>query len=120
MGFFLAVMAIFLAAHGRRGMRYRHLHPQPGEGEDPAPIDRLFWCVMLTLVPLAMIFAKAPLNTMKTTVIVTAIPFAIITLIKVYGLLKWLREDYGDVPAHQIGEQSPQWKPAASPLPEPP
>jgi choline-glycine betaine transporter len=34
---------------------------------------------MLTLVPLAMIFAKAPLNTMKTTVIVTAIPFAIIT-----------------------------------------
>lgn len=109
MGFFLAVMAIFLAAH-MDAVGYavsatctRNL----GEGEDPAPIDRLFWCVMLTLVPLAMIFAKAPLNTMKTTVIVTAIPFAIITLIKVYGLLKWLREDYGDVPAHQIGEQSP-------------
>jgi len=104
-GFFLAVMAIFLAAH-MDAVGYavsatctRNL----AEGEDPAPIDRLFWCVMLTLVPLAMIFAKAPLNTMKTTVIVTAIPFAIITLIKVYGLLRWLREDYGHVPAHQIG-----------------
>ncbi|QBJ78728.1 BCCT family transporter [Aquitalea sp. USM4] len=107
--FFLAVMAIFLAAH-MDAVGYavsatctRNL----AEGEDPSPVDRLFWCVMLTLVPLAMIFAKAPLNTMKTTVIVTAIPFAIITLVKVYGLLKWLREDYGDVPAHRIGEQPP-------------
>ncbi|WP_137008380.1 MULTISPECIES: BCCT family transporter [Aquitalea] len=107
--FFLAVMAIFLAAH-MDAVGYavsatctRNL----AEGEDPSPADRLFWCVMLTLVPLAMIFAKAPLNTMKTTVIVTAIPFALITLVMVYGLLKWLREDYGDVPAHQVGEQPP-------------
>lgn len=109
MGFFLAVMAIFLAAH-MDAVGYavsatctRNL----AEGEDPAPIDRLFWCVMLTLVPLAMIFAKAPLNTMKTTVIVTAIPFALITLVKVYGLLRWLHEDYGHVPAHLIGEPPP-------------
>jgi hypothetical protein len=34
----------------------------------------------------------------------------------VYGLLKWLREDYGDVPAHQIGEQSPLKWPVSSPF----
>jgi len=109
MGFFLVVMAIFLAAH-MDAVGYavsatctRNL----AEGEDPSPTDRLFWCVMLTLVPLAMIFAKAPLNTMKTTVIVTAIPFALITLVKVYGLLRWLHEDYGHVPAHLIGEPPP-------------
>lgn len=105
---FLLVMAVFLAAHmdtvgyAVSATCTRDL----AEGEDPAPVDRLFWCIMLTLVPLAMIFSKAPLNTMKTAVIVTAIPFLLILLIKVYGLLKWLREDYGDVPAHLIEERN--------------
>jgi len=121
MAFFLAVMVVFLAAH-MDAVGYavsatctRDLE----EGEDPAPADRLFWCVMLTLVPLAMIFAKAPLNTMKTAVIVTAIPFALIILVKVYGLLKWLREDYGHVPSHQIDEHRPASK-AVQAAPEAP
>lgn len=104
MVFFLLLMAIFLAAH-MDAVGYavsatctRDL----AEGQDPAPGDRLFWCIMLTLVPLAVIFTKAPLNTMKTAVIVTAIPFLLIMLVKVYGLLKWLREDYGPVPGHLI------------------
>ena len=107
MTFFLLVMAIFLAAH-MDAVGYavsatctRDL----AEGEDPAPSDRLFWCIMLTLVPLAMIFSKAPLNTMKTAVIVTAIPFLVVLLLKAYGLLKWLREDYGNVPGHLIEER---------------
>jgi betaine/carnitine transporter, BCCT family len=105
--FFLLLMAVFLAAH-MDAVGYavsatctRDL----AEGQDPAPRDRLFWCIMLTLVPLAVIFTKAPLNTMKTAVIVTAIPFLVIMLVKVYGLLKWLREDYGHVPGHVIEEQ---------------
>jgi betaine/carnitine transporter, BCCT family len=105
--FFLLLMAVFLAAH-MDAVGYavsatctRDLE----EGQDPAPRDRLFWCIMLTLVPLAVIFTKAPLNTMKTAVIVTAIPFLVIMLVKVYGLLKWLREDYGHVPGHVIEEQ---------------
>jgi len=107
MTFFLVVMAVFLAAH-MDAVGYavsatctRDL----GEGEDPSPADRLFWCIMLTLVPLAMIFSKAPLNTMKTAVIVTAIPFLVILLIKVVGLVRWLREDYGHVPGHLIEER---------------
>ncbi|WP_322057103.1 BCCT family transporter [Paraburkholderia sp. J63] len=107
MTFFLFVMAIFLAAH-MDAVGYavsatctRDL----AEGEDPAPSDRLFWCIMLTLVPLAMIFSRAPLNTMKTAVIVTAIPFLVVLLLKAYGLLKWLREDYGHVPGHLIEER---------------
>ncbi|MDF0607036.1 BCCT family transporter [Neisseriaceae bacterium TC5R-5] len=106
MAFFLAVMAIFLAAH-MDAVGYavsatctRNL----AEGQDPAPLDRLFWCIMLTLVPLAMIFAKVPLNTMKTAVIVTAIPFALIILIQAYGLMKWLRQDYGHIPSHLLDE----------------
>ena len=60
----------------------------------------------LTLVPLAMLFAKASLSTMKTAVVLTAIPFTVILLIKVYGFFKWMLADYGSVPAHLIEEEA--------------
>ncbi|WP_147387774.1 BCCT family transporter [Acinetobacter sp. WCHAc010052] len=108
MWFFLIVMVIFLAAHMdavgyavtatcTRGLE---------EGQDPSPNARLFWCVMLTLVPIAMIFSHAPLDTMKTATIVTALPFIVIILVQTYGLIKWLKEDYSNIPAHLIEQQN--------------
>lgn len=78
------------------------------EGQDPSQNVRLFWCVMLTLVPLAMIFSKAPLDTMKAATIVTALPFIIIILVQTFGLVRWLREDYAKLPSYMIekGEKS--------------
>lgn len=45
------------------------------EGEDPNRMLRLFWCVVITLIPLSILFAGASLDTMKTTVVLTALPF---------------------------------------------
>lgn len=101
---FLFIMAIFLAAHmdavgyavsaaSLKGLQ---------EGQDPSPKDRLFWCVMLTLVPLAMMYSNAPLETMKAATIITAIPFIVIILVQNYGLVVWLHQDYSKVPAHKI------------------
>ncbi|XDZ52455.1 BCCT family transporter [Neisseriaceae bacterium CLB008] len=101
---FLLIMAVYLAAHMDavgyavsatcvRGLK---------EGEDPSPNSRLFWCVMLTLVPIAMIFANAPLDTMKAATIITALPFIVIILIQTYGFIKWLIQDYGHASAHDI------------------
>jgi len=108
MWIFLGIMVIFLAAHMdavgyavsatcTRGL---------SEGQDPSPNARLFWCLMLTLVPIAMIFSKAPLDTMKTATIVTALPFIVIILIQTYGLVKWLIEDYSKIPSHLIEQSS--------------
>lgn len=36
---------------------------------------RLFWCVVITLIPLSILFTGASLETMKTTVVLTALPF---------------------------------------------
>ncbi|WP_410487463.1 BCCT family transporter [Acinetobacter sp. SAAs470] len=105
---FLIIMVVFLAAHMdavgyavtatcTRGLE---------EGKDPSPNARLFWCIMLTLVPIAMIFSKAPLETMKTATIVTALPFIVIILIQTYGFVKWLIEDYSKIPAHIIEQQN--------------
>lgn len=101
---FLFIMAIFLAAHmdavgyavsaaSLKGLE---------EGQDPSPKDRLFWCVMLTLVPLTMMYSNAPLETMKTATIITAIPFILIILVQTYGLIIWLNQDYSQIPAHKI------------------
>lgn len=110
MWIFLGIMVIFLAAHMdavgyavsatcSRGLQ---------EGQDPSPNVRLFWCLMLTLVPLAMIFSKAPLDTMKAATIITALPFILIILVQTYGLIRWLSEDYAKLPSYMIekGEKS--------------
>ncbi|XNM78427.1 BCCT family transporter [Escherichia coli] len=47
---------------------------------------RLFWCVVITLIPLSILFTGASLETMKTTVVLTALPFLVILLVKVGGL----------------------------------
>ena len=106
MWIFLIIMVVFLAAHMdavgyavsatcTRGLE---------EGQDPSPNTRFFWCVMLTLVPIAMIFSKAPLDTMKAATVITAVPFIAIIMVQTYGLVKWLQQDYGHIPAHKIDE----------------
>jgi BCCT family betaine/carnitine transporter len=63
-------------------------------GNDPARGLRLFWVVMLTAIPMAMLAINANLNTLKTGLVLTAIPFTVLLLLQVYGLLKWLAEDH--------------------------
>lgn len=110
---FLGIMAIYLAAHMdavgyavsatcARGLK---------EGQDPTPNSRLFWCLMLTLVPIAMIYANAPLDTMKAATILTALPFIVIILIQTYGFVKWLHQDYGHTSAQDIEAEFALQKP---------
>ncbi|MNO80187.1 putative transporter [compost metagenome] len=105
---YLFIMAVFCASHmdaaayAVAATSTRNLK----EGDDPTPTHRLFWCVTLTLVPLAMLFAKASLSTMKTAVVLTAIPFMLILLVKIYGFFKWMVQDYGKVPAYLIEEEA--------------
>ncbi|MCO7638734.1 BCCT family transporter [Pseudomonas sp. S 311-6] len=100
--FFL--MLVFLASHldavafSIAATSMRNLQ----EGEDPSPGLRLFWCVMLAAIPLAMLYIDAPLHTLKTVVSLAAVPFILVLLVKMHGLLKWMREDYGHLPAHRI------------------
>ncbi len=71
-------------------------------GSDPSPMHRLFWCIMLAAVPLAMMFINAPLNTIKTCAIVTAVPLIFILCYMVYGFIKWMGEDYSKKSVEEI------------------
>lgn len=61
---------------------------------NPARGLRLFWVAMLGAIPMAMVIIKADLDTLKTGLTLTAIPFLFILVIQLYGLMKWLPRDY--------------------------
>ncbi|MFG6285989.1 BCCT family transporter [Actinotignum schaalii] len=62
-------------------------------GKDPARILRMFWVLMLSAIPFAMIAINANLETLKTGLTLTAVPFVILLALQIYGLIKWLRRD---------------------------
>lgn len=80
--------------------------PKLKENEDPHPMHRLFWCIMLALVPLTMIFIGADLNTIKTSAIITGVPIIFIMLIMIVGFIRWMLKDFSHVPADQINQKS--------------
>lgn len=54
---------------------------------------RIFWCFVLTLVPLVIMFAKADLSALKSLAILVSIPFMFVVIFMELVLFKWLRED---------------------------
>lgn len=102
-GYYL-LMLVFLASHldavsfAVAATSTRNLK----EGDEPSTTLRLFWCLMLAAIPLAMLYIGAPLHALKTVVTVAAIPFLVVLMVKMYGLLRWMKADYGNSPAHEI------------------
>lgn len=72
--------------------------------EEPHPVHRLFWCVMLALVPLMMIFIGANLNTIKTCAIITGVPIIFLMLVMLIGWMKWMTKDFKHLSAAKIDE----------------
>lgn len=105
---FCVVSVLFLAStlDGAAFTMASTATPKLKENEDPHPMHRLFWCVMLAIVPLTMIFIGADLNTIKTSAIITGVPVIIIMIVMVVGWMKWMIKDFGHVPAHEVEQLS--------------
>lgn len=54
---------------------------------------RVFWCIILTLVPLSIMFAKAEFAALKTLSIIVSVPFMVIVAFMMIRFFKWLHED---------------------------
>lgn len=91
--FYFLLMSVFLASHldataytvaavSSKGLQ---------QGQDPTKKLRIFWCIMLGLIPLAMLYINASLSTLKTAVTLTAAPFIVILIICAVGLIRWLK-----------------------------
>lgn len=106
--FYLFVMVIFLASHvdaSAYTVAAATTRNLP-EGRDPSPFLRLFWCVMLALVPLTMIANHLSLKTVKTSVILTSIPFFFLLVVMAVGFAKWVYRDYRHRSAQDIEAES--------------
>jgi BCCT family betaine/carnitine transporter len=61
------------------------------ESGNTNPIQRVFWCIILTLVPLSIMFAKADFSALKTFSIVVSVPFMFVVIFMAVVLVKWLK-----------------------------
>jgi BCCT family betaine/carnitine transporter len=53
------------------------------------PLYRLFWCIVLALVPLSIMFAEAPFSALKTLCIFLSVPFLFVIIYLNIGLFRW-------------------------------
>lgn len=72
------------------------------EGENPARWFKLFWAVMLAVIPCSLLFAGASLTAFQSLAIFTATPIAILTIIALIGGAKWIFRDYAHLSTEQI------------------
>lgn len=72
------------------------------EGENPARWFKLFWAIMLALVPCSLLFAGASLKAFQSMAILTALPIAVLTIIALVGGAKWIFKDYAGLTKEQI------------------
>lgn len=90
--FYFLLMMVFLASHldatayTVAAVSTKDLQ----QGQDPERSLRLFWCIMLSLLPLAMLYINASLSTLKTAVTLTAAPFIVVLILCIFGLKKFL------------------------------
>lgn len=70
--------------------------------ETPPKSLKLFWAVMISAIPLALMFAKAPLDALKSAIIIAAIPVSITLFFCIISLFKWLKYDFGKVSRGEI------------------
>lgn len=54
---------------------------------------RVFWCIILTLIPLSIMFANADFSALKSLAILVSIPFMFVVIFMEIVLFRWLKED---------------------------
>lgn len=90
--FYFVLMMVFLASHMDATAFTISSVSTKIDSENPSKYLKVFWCIMLGLIPLAMLYINADLNTLKVAVCLSAAPFLIILAISFYGLIKWIKE----------------------------
>lgn len=70
--------------------------------EDPSRAHRLFWCLMIVVVPVTLVLINASLNTVQTVGVIMAVPLIVIILIMIVGFVRSLRKDFGDLEPAEI------------------
>ncbi|MCD8148708.1 MAG: BCCT family transporter [Clostridiales bacterium] len=55
---------------------------------------RIFWCFILVLVPVVIMFVGADFSALKSLAIIVSIPFMFVVIFMEVKLFRWLKQDY--------------------------
>ena len=58
------------------------------EGEQPHKGIQLMWCILLILLPIALLFAESSMNNLQSVSIIAAFPIGVVILLIVGSFLK--------------------------------
>ena len=72
-----------------------------GGDEEPARWNRVIWAMVLAVVGTGLL-AVGGLNAVQMSTVVVALPLVPVLIIMIVSLLKWLKEDYGEILKPQI------------------
>jgi len=62
-----------------------------GENETPHKLVSLLWCILLIVLPIALVFSDSSMNNIQSISIISAFPIGIIMIIMIWGFFKDLK-----------------------------
>ncbi len=63
------------------------------QGEDPNPKLVFFWCILMVLIPAAILFMDGPFETLQAATIVGSLPVAFVIVLEVLAFVKMVKKD---------------------------
>ena len=64
------------------------------EGEVPEKKVEFIWCILLIVLPIALVFSESSMANIQSISIISAFPIGLIMIIMIYGFLKDIRKNY--------------------------
>lgn len=61
---------------------------QIGEEESPHTLIKLLWCILLIVLPIALVFSESSMNNIQSVSIISAFPIGLIMIIMIWGFIK--------------------------------
>ena len=71
-------------------------YKQLGENEHPHKLVELLWCVLLIVLPIALVFSDSSMKNIQSISIISAFPIGIIMIIMIVGFFKDIKKYVGD------------------------
>ena len=63
-----------------------------GENEHPHKMIELLWCILLIVLPIALVFSESSMNNIHSVSIISAFPIGIIMIIMIWGFFKDIKK----------------------------
>lgn len=69
-----------------------------GENEKPHALIVLLWCILLIVLPIALVFSESSMNNIQSVSIISAFPIGIIMILMIWSFMKDAKKYMGEQP----------------------